>query len=258
MRIAILSIGLALMLSGARSDAAEVRALSVGSTQVAAKILAANFREQTGHTVAVTATAPFMIGKQLAANPFDLLIISAPAMEEHDNDGDLRPGTRTALARVGVGVVVKQGMPTPDVSTVDAFRKAVLGAKSITHSDPMIPNLSGSVAAAALAKAGILDEVKPKTRYAELAPGAELVASGEIELGFFNLSEIPPGATLAGPIPEPLRSYTFYEAAVLGKGAAQKPASAFVRFLASPGAAKVWRDAGLEPASEYESTLARK
>ena len=167
MRIAILSIGLALMLSGARSDAAEVRALSVGSTQVAAKILAAIFREQTGHTVAVTATAPFMIGKQLAANPFDLLIISAPAMEEHNDDGDLRPGTRTALARVGVGVVVKQGMPTPDVSTVDTFRKAVLGAKSITYSDPM----SGSVAAAALAKAGILDEVKPKTRYAGLAPG---------------------------------------------------------------------------------------
>ena len=254
MRIAILSIGLALMLLGARSDAAEVRALSVGSTQVAAKILAAIFREQTGHTVAVTATAPFMIGKQLAANPFDLLIISAPAMEEHDNDGDLRPGTRTALARVGVGVVVKQGMPTPDVSTVDTFRKAVLGAKSITYSDPM----SGSVAAAALAKAGILDEVQPKTRYAGLAPGGELVARDEIEFGFFNLSEIPPGATLAGPIPEPLRSYTFYEAAVLGKSAAQKPASAFVRFLASPGAAKVWRDAGLEPASEYESTLARK
>ena len=254
MRIAILSIGLALMLSGARSDAAEVRALSVGSTQVAAKILAAIFREQTGHTVAVTATTPFMIGKQLAANPFDLLIISAPAMEERDDDGDLRPGTRTALARVGVGVVVKQGMPTPDVSTVDTFRKAVLGAKSITYSDPM----SGSVAAAALAKAGILDEVQPKTRYAGLAPGGELVARGEIELGFFNLSEIPPGATLAGPIPEPLRSYTFYEAAVLGKGAAQKPASAFVRFLASPGAAKVWRDAGLEPASEYELTLARK
>ena len=90
MRIAILSIGLALMLSGARSEAAEVRALSVGSTQVAAKILAANFREQTGHTVAVTATAPFMIGKQLAANPFDLLIIPSWATQEHD-DGDLPP-----------------------------------------------------------------------------------------------------------------------------------------------------------------------
>src|SRR5262245_2829428 len=179
-------------------------------------------------------------------------------MEEHNDAGDLQPGTRTALARVGVGVVVKQGMPIPDVSTVDAFKKAVLGAKSITQSDPTIPNLSGSVAGAALAKAGILDEVKSKTRYAGLAPGGELVAKGEIEIGFFNLSQIPRGGTLAGPIPEPLRSYTFYEAAVLGNGAAQGPASAFVRFLASPGAAKVWRDAGLEPASEYESTLARK
>src|SRR5262245_42029065 len=180
MRIAILTIGLALMLSGGRTDAAEVRALSVGSTQMAAKTLAANFREQTGHTVAVTATAPFMIDKELAANPFDLLIISAPAMEEHNDAGDLRPGTRTALARVGVGVVVKQGMPIPDVSTVDAFKKAVLGAKSITHNDPTIPNLSGSVAGAALAKAGILDEVRSKTRYAGPAPGGELVAKGEI------------------------------------------------------------------------------
>jgi molybdate transport system substrate-binding protein len=256
MRIALVTIVLALMLTAGGADAAEIRALSVGSTQVAAKALAADFTKQTGHTVTVTVTAPFNIDKELAAKPFDLLIISVPAMEKHDQAGSLLSGTRTALARVGVALVVKQGAPGPDISTPEAFKQAVLAAKSITHSDPAVPNLSGAVAAAAFSKAGILDEVKAKTRYAALAPGGELVAKGEIEMGFFNLSEIPPGVTVIGPIPEPLRNYTSYEAAVLAKGAAHEQASAFAKFMASAGASKVWRDAGLEPVAEYQSTRA--
>ena len=75
-------------------------------------------------------------------------------------------------------------------------------------------------------------------------------------MGFFNLSEIPPGVTVIGPIPEPLRNYTSYEAAVLAKGAAHEQASAFAKFMASAGASKVWRDAGLEPVAEYQPTRA--
>jgi molybdate transport system substrate-binding protein len=256
MRIALATTALALMLTAGGADAAEIRALSVGSTQVAVKALAADFNKQTGHTVTVTVTAPFNIDKELTAKPFDLLIISVPAMEEHDQAGSLLSGTRTALARVGVALVVKQGAPVPDISTPEAFKQAVLHAKSITYSDPVVPNLSGAVAAEALSRAGILDEVKAKTRYAGLAPGGELVAKGEIEMGFFNLSEIPPSVTVVGPIPEALRNYTSYEAAVLAKGAAQEQASAFAKFMASAGASKVWREAGLEPVAEYQPTRA--
>jgi len=256
MRIAIGTIALALMLSSSGAESAEIRALSVGSTSVAAKALAADFTAKTGHAVIVTVAAPFNIDKELAAKPFDLLIVSTPAIEAHEKAGDLGPVTRTALARVTVGLVVRHGVPVPDIATPEAFKSAVLAAKSITHSDPTVPNLSGSVAAEAFAKAGILDEIKAKTRYAGLAPGGELVAKGEVDLGFFNLSEIPAGVTLAGPIPEPLRSYTYYEAAVLTKAATQDAASAFIKFMASPGADKIWRHAGLEPASEYQSTLA--
>jgi molybdate transport system substrate-binding protein len=256
MRTTFTTIALALTLSAGAAAAAEIRVLCVGSTQVAAKALAADFTKQNGRTVTVTATAPFNIDKELTAKPFDLLIISMPAVEAYDEAGSLRPGTRTALARVGVGLVVKQGATVPDISTPEAFKKAVLAAKSITHSDPAVPNLAGAVAAAAFAKAGILDEVKAKTRYAGLAAGGELVAKGEIEMGFFNLSEIPPGLTVAGPVPASLRSYTFYEAGVLAKGAAHEPASAFVKFMASAGAGKVWRDAGLEPAADYQPTRA--
>jgi molybdate transport system substrate-binding protein len=185
--------------------------LCVGSTQVAAKTLAANFTKQNGHTITVTATAPFNIDKELTAKPFDLLIISTPAMEAYDEAGSLQPGTRTALARVGVGLVVKQGATVPDISTPEAFKRTVLAAKSITHSDPAVPNLAGAVVAAAFAKAGILDEVKAK------------------------------GLTVAGPVPASLRSYIFYEAGVLAKGAAHELASAFVKFMASAGAGKAGR-----------------
>jgi molybdate transport system substrate-binding protein len=107
-------------------------------------------------------------------------------MDNHDEAGDLVPISRVALARVGVGVVVKQGGPVPDVSTPEKLKAAVLAARSLTYTDPATPNTSGAIAGAALAKLGILDEIKGKTRHAALAVGGELVAKGEVELGFFN------------------------------------------------------------------------
>src|SRR5262249_15198124 len=80
------------------------------------------------------------------------------------------------------------------------------------------PHTSGAIAGDALAKLGILDEVQGKTHHAALTSGGELVAKGEVEMGFFNLSEVPKGVTVAGPLPGPLQGYTFYEAAVLLKG----------------------------------------
>ena len=108
----------------------------------------------------------------------------------------------------------------------------------------------------ALAKLGILDEIKEKTRYATLAAGGELVAKGEVELGFFNLSEIPKGVTVAGALPAPLQGYTVYEAAVLSKGSTTEAVTAFVKYLASAPAAAHWSGAKLEPAETYTRTRA--
>jgi molybdate transport system substrate-binding protein len=158
-------------------------------------------------------------------------------MDNHDEAGDLVPMSRVALARVGVGVVVKEGGPVPDVSTPEKLKAAVLVARSLTYTDPATPNTSGAITGAALANLGILDEIKGKTRHASLAVGGELVAKGEVELGFFNLSEIPKGVTVAGALPGPLQGYTVYEAAVLSKGSTDQAAMAFVKYLASAPAA---------------------
>jgi molybdate transport system substrate-binding protein len=238
--------------------AAEVRVLSVGSTQHAAKALAADFAKQSGHQVTFTITPPFNIDKELAAKTFDAIIISVPAMETHDQAGTLVSGTRVALARVGVGVIIKAGAPAPDVSTPEKFMAAVLAARALTHGDPKLANTAGAIAAAAFAKLGILDEVKGKTRHATLAVGGKLVADGEVEIGFFNMSELPGGVALAGPLPGPLQGYTSYEAAVLAKGSKDEAAATFVKFLASPGAAGAWEKAKLEPASSYQPTRASR
>src|SRR5262249_15075185 len=105
-----------------------------------------------------------------------------------------------------------------------------------------------AITGAALAKLGILDGIKGKTRHASLAVGGELVAKGEVELGFFNLSEIPKGVTVAGALPGPLQGYTVYEAAVLSKGSTAEAVTAFVKYLASAGLPALGGGATLEPA----------
>ena len=249
---------LTLIASSALAIAAEVRVLTVGSTQVAAKAIAADFEKQTRNQVMFTIRPPFDIDKELAEKTFDAVILSVPAMDNHDEAGDLAPMSRVALARVGVGVVVKEGGPVPDVSTPEKLKAAVLAARSLTYTDPATPNTSGAIAGAALANLGILDEIKDKTRHASLAVGGELVAKGEVELAFFNLSEIPKGVTVAGALPAPLQGYTVYEAAVLSNGSKDEAVAAFVKYLASAPAAVHWAAAKLEPATTYLPTRASR
>ena len=104
---------LTLIASSVLATAAEVRVLTVGSTQVAAKAIAADFEKQTRNQVTFTIRPPFDIDKELAAKTFDAIILSVPAMDNHDEAGDLAPMSRVALARVGVGVVVQEGAPSP-------------------------------------------------------------------------------------------------------------------------------------------------
>ena len=241
-----LLIGCLLAWSGGVGDAAELRVLSLGSVQIAAKALAADFTEATGEAVLLTIVAPNEISQKLAGGTYDMVICSVPAMEALDKAGALRPGSRSPLSRVGIGVMVREGAPLPDVSTPEAFKQTLLAARSIVHGDPAIPNQSGVVTMRILAKAGILEAIKGKARSANLADGFAMVAKGEVELGLFNLVELPAGVRLAGPVPAPLQDYTSYETAVLAKGAAPEVAQAFIKLMISAPARKVWQASSLE------------
>jgi molybdate transport system substrate-binding protein len=108
---------LALMLSPGPAAAADIRVLSVGSVQIATKIIAAEFEKSTGHKVLFTIVSPDRIAGRLASAPYDMLIASVPVIEALDKAGGVRPGTRAPLARAGIGVMVRDGAPVPDVAT---------------------------------------------------------------------------------------------------------------------------------------------
>jgi molybdate transport system substrate-binding protein len=244
--ISKLLIGCLLAWSAGSADAAELHVLSLGSVQIAAKALAADFTRATGDPVLLTIVAPNEISEKLAGAAYDMVICSVPAMEAMDKTGALRPGSRSPLSRVGIGVMVREGAPLPDVATPEAFKQTLLAARSIVHGDPAIPNQSGVVTMRILAKAGVLDAIKGKARSANLADGFAMVAKGEVELGLFNLVELPGGVRLAGPVPAPLQDYTSYETAVLAKGAAPDTAQAFIKLMTSAPARKIWEASSLE------------
>jgi molybdate transport system substrate-binding protein len=241
-----LFMGVALVLSASIAGAADLRVLSVGSVQIAAKALAADFTKATGNPVTLTIVAPSEIGQKLAGATYDLVICSVPAMEALDKAGALQSSSRSPLARVGIGVMVREGAPLPDVSTPEAFKKTLLAARSIVHGDPATPNQSGVVTMKILANAGVLEAIKGKARAANLVEGFAMVAKGEVELALFNLVELPPGVRLVGPVPAPLQEYTSYETAVLAKGAAPEAAQGFITLMTSAPARKIWEASSLE------------
>src|SRR5262249_49907829 len=137
----------------------------------------------------------------------DILVLPTPAIEALDKAGTFRPGSRTDLARVGIGIAVRAGKPLPDISTPDAVRRTLLAAGSIAHPDPLGGGFAGAQVAGMFERLGIAEAVKPKvTLIYAFAGGVERIAEGGAEIGLFNISEILPvnGVTLVGPLPPEL------------------------------------------------------
>ena len=177
-------------------------------------------------------------------------MLTPAAVDGLASKGKLVPGSRANLARVGIGVVVKEGAPKPDIGSLAAFKQALLAAKSVAYIDPAAGGSSGIYVAGLLDKLGIAAEVKPK---AKLIPGgavAEHVARGEAELGIHQISEILPvkGVTLVGPLPADIQNYTVYAAALGAQAKESDAAKALLKALSGPAAAEVLKSKGMEQA----------
>jgi molybdate transport system substrate-binding protein len=248
-RIASIAVTLISLMSMA--GATDIRVLSVGAVQNAVRELVTEFGHETGHRVALTVASPVVVMQKIKdGEVFDAVIVSEPAMDRLDKEGIVNPESRVPLGTTGMGVAVRAGTPLPDLSTPEAFKQALLGAKSVVYGDPTLPNQSGEKAERILVQAGILDALKTRLK---IVPGQtasqELVAKGEVEMGLYNISEIPDGKGLAyaGPVPKLLQITTNYEGAVMSDGAVPEAARAFLRFLASSEARPKWLAAKLEP-----------
>ena len=143
---------------------------------------------------------------------FDVLVLSPRGIEDYIKGGKIAAGSNARLAKVGVGVMVKEGAPKPDVSSVEAFKQALLKAKSVGYIDPASGGSSGIYVAGLLDKLGIADQVKPKAKLKQGGHVSDLVKSGEAEIGIHQISEIvsEQGVTLVGPLPAEIQNYTVY------------------------------------------------
>jgi molybdate transport system substrate-binding protein len=232
------------------SKAADVRVFTSGAPSAVQKAVAAKFMQATGHRVIITAETLGKIRQELAGAEYpDVVVLPVPTINALDKAGELRPGTRIDLARVGIGVAVREGAPLPDISTVDAVRKTLLAARSIGHPDPKGGGFTGAQIARMIERMGIADAVKPKVvlMYA-FTGGVENIAKGDVDIGLFNVSEIVPvkGVTLVGPLPRDLQSYITFAGAVHARSVQPDAAAAFLRTLSDPSAHDAWTAGGFE------------
>jgi len=231
------------------AGAAELHVLSAGAVRSVVTDFAAAFEKETGHTVKLTfGTVGVIKAKLASADPADVAIMTDVALDEMTRQGVVRQGTWVEVGRTGIGVGVRDGAPKPDIGSTEAFKQALLSAKSLTYVDPAQGATSGIHFAGVLTELGIADAVKSKTT---LVPGgypAELVAKGDVEMVVHQISEIVPvkGVTLVGPLPKQLQKVTVYSAGVAVASAAKPEAQAFVTFLARPDFKSKLAAAGLD------------
>lgn len=250
-RIAAICLAGILLFTGT-VKAAVVRVVSSGGFAAAYRALAPEFERTTGNTV-MTGWGPSM-GDTPDAVPtrlrrgeaIDVVIMVGDALTDLIKQGKVVADSRVDLARSGIGMAVRAGVPKPDISSVDALRRTLLAAKSIAYSD----SASGVYISTELFKRlGIADQVASKSRMIPATPVGTIVARGEAEIGFQQISELKPiaGIDLVGPLPAEVQKFTIFSAGILVGTKAPEAARALITFLASPDAAPAVRESGMEP-----------
>src|SRR5215510_8275044 len=243
----IVAAASALVFAG-MANAAEINVVSTQATQEAYLELVAQFEKTSGHKVTTIFTGTLNVQKRLASGePYDLIIMAGPAIDEQIKLGKAVAGSRVDLASSGTGLAVRKGARKPDISSADALKKTLLEAKSIGYST----GPSGLYMLSVFEKLGIADQVKGKLKQTPSGVFVgTLIASGEAEVGFQQISELVhfQGIDYVGPLPGELQRMTTFSAG-LHSGAKQRDAAkALVKFLTAPAAAPVIRKHGLEPA----------
>jgi molybdate transport system substrate-binding protein len=240
-----------ILLVAGLASAAEVKVATSGGFSAALKELAPEFERTTGNKIVFIfgpsmGDMPQAIPARLQrGEPMDVVIIVDYALQSLIKAGKV-DASRVELARSGIGMAVRAGAPKPDISTPAAFKQTLLKAKSIAYSD----SASGVYISKELfQRLGIVDQVKGKARMIPAEPVGQVVARGEAEIGFQQMSELRPikGIDIVGPLPSELQKFTVFSAGIATNAKEVAAAKAFVKFLSSPAAAPVITKSGMEP-----------
>jgi len=240
-------LGVAPMLSAAGLHAAELKVLAGGSLRSALTELGPQFERASGHKLAINFdTTPNLIKLATSGDPFDLGVVPIDVFQDAAAKARFTSGPTVEFARVGYGVAVRAGAPKPDVSTLDAFKKTLLEAKSITF----VPaSAAGAYILKMFERLGIDQAMKAKT-VAQDQPGQiiQAVIKGDAELAVFvNNVLTAPGIELAGPFPAEVQQELIFPVAIAAEAKEPAAARAFIDFLTSPAAASIIKAKGMTP-----------
>lgn len=235
---------------------ADTVAIKVASANVLEGVLdglVAEFERTTGHKVGIAyATAGVIRNRIRDGEAADVVILPRPMMEELQRQGRIPPGAVPDLARSAVGVAVRRGTPKPDISSVDAFKRSLLAASSISYADPARGGATGVLITRVLDHLGLTGQMKPKTVFPPAGQLAvQVVARGDAEVALTQPMEVlsQPSLDLVGLLPSELQSpadFTF-SVSVIANAPQPQLAAALVAFLEGPTARAVLKMKGMEP-----------
>ncbi|MBB5390064.1 MULTISPECIES: substrate-binding domain-containing protein [unclassified Herbaspirillum] len=247
---------LALVSVASWAQAADIHVVSSGGFAAAYKALGPGFEKKTGHKL-ISDWGPSMgetrqaIPNRLArGEQFDVVIMVGDSLDGLVKAGKVSQKDHELLALSRIGLAVKAGAPKPDISSIDALKKTLLAAHSIAYSD----SASGVYLSTVLFKRlGVEEQLKGKARMIPAEPVGNVVARGEAELGFQQLSELKPlaGIDIVGPLPEAAQQVTPFSAGIVVGARQPEAARELLDYLASPEAQDIIRQAGLDPAPRH-------
>ena len=239
-----------LLLQAQTKHAGEVIVMTSGAYTAAHLALAPDFERSTKVTVTTAATSQGVGANSIPSRvrrgePVDVVIMSADSVDELIKEG-LVAGRRMDLARSSIGMAVRAGARKPDISSVAALTRTLLDARSVAVSS----SVSGNYFTNELfPRLGIAEQLKAKVRRIEGERVGDVVARGDAEIGFQQISELLPiaGIDFAGPLPRDVQRVTVFAAGVVANTKHADAARAFIRFISSPAAVRVVVKTGLEP-----------
>jgi molybdate transport system substrate-binding protein len=226
--------------------AAELIVITNQGATPGVKEFAAAFSRTSGHTVTVLQEAGEALERRLNNGSADLITANPEGIDDLVKKGKVVPVTAVPFALASLGVAVRAGLPKPDISTVEAYKAALLAAKSIGYSR----GCSGTHAAQGIAELGLTETLKPKTVFTGNGPVIDYLARGEFDLGIqqTNIMVDVPGTEFVGQPPGSLNKPCPSSVALMSFSKEPEAARAFIRFLTSPEAAPLLRKTHVEPA----------
>ncbi|MEY4317108.1 MAG: hypothetical protein RI902_916 [Pseudomonadota bacterium] len=247
--IALLAATL-LCASNVWADAFKV--LTTGAFKQVVVAVADDYQKRTGHTIDIQNDTAGAIAKRVAAGEnFDVLVLPPSAMSAFAASGVVDKDSVVSLAKVGIGVAVKDGTAHPPLATVDDFKRMLQNTRRVAIINPASGGSSGIYLEGLFQRMGLTDDMKAKAVLVNGGLVAEKLISGEADVAIHQISEILPvkGAVLVGPLPEAIQNYTTYAAALQAKSPKGEIANAFLQSFNSPQGKTIMRDKGMMPLS---------